>query len=134
MEVLRLYPPFRQFGYEQLPDEKGGKCPMGASSDFVISTYALHRKAEYWVMPRKFMPERFLDPDAAKGFRYLPFGMGKRVCPGRGLSLALLEEAIKYICSDDSHIILCRRERLPTGHRGCLVSFAVDDSLTYRAR
>jgi len=134
MEVLRLYPPFRQFGYEQLPDEKGRGCPMGASGDFVISTYALHRKADHWDKPRKFMPERFLDPDAAKGFRYLPFGMGKRVCPGRRFSLAMLEEAIKYICSDDSHIILCRRERLPTGHSGCLVSFAVDDSLTYRAR
>ncbi|OYQ32495.1 hypothetical protein CHU95_17040 [Niveispirillum lacus] len=134
MEVLRLYPPFRQFGYEQVSDGKDSKCPVGASGEFVISTYALHRKADHWDMPRKFMPERFLDPDAAKGFRYLPFGMGKRLCPGRWFSLSLLEEAVKYICSDDSHIILCRRDRLPTGHRGCLVSFAVDDSLTYRAR
>lgn len=134
MEVLRLYPPFRQFGYEQLPDEQGDRCPMGASGEFVISTYALHRKADHWDLPRKFMPERFLDPDAAKGFRYLPFGMGKRLCPGRWFSLSLLEEAVKYICSNESHIVLCRRDRLPKGHRGCLVSFAVDDSLTYQRR
>ncbi len=134
MEVLRLYPPFRQFGYERLADEQGGKCPVAASGEFVISTYALHRKADHWDRPHKFFPERFLDPDAAKGFRYLPFGMGKRLCPGRWFSLALLEEAVKYVCSDDSHIILARRDRLPTGHRGCLVSFAIDDSLTYQAK
>jgi cytochrome P450 len=134
MEVLRLYPPFRQFGYERLADERGGECTPDTFGEFIISAYALHRKRDFWDRPRKFMPERFLDPEAAKGFRYLPFGMGKRICPGRFFSIALLEEAVKYICSSHSHIAICRRDHLPVGYSGCLVSFAIDDRLTYRAR
>ena len=83
MEVLRLYPPFRQFGYEQAPADNGFYQFGSAVDEFMVSVFALHRNGNVWKNPQKFYPERFLEPDAAAGLKYLPFGIGKRSCPGR---------------------------------------------------
>ncbi len=132
LEVLRMYPPFRQFGYERA--QGGDSCPEagGAPHEFMIAVCPLHRNASYWDAPHKFYPERFQNPDAMKGFSYLPFGMGKRNCPGRRLAMSLLTETLRHVCSDASPVALERRESLPRGQSGRLVSFPTEDSLTYR--
>ncbi len=134
MEVLRLYPPFRQFGYEQAAAGNGPHSSGSAAHEFMIAVVALHRNSEAWENPQKFYPERFLAPSATGGFKYLPFGMGKRGCPGRMFSMSLIVEAIKFVCSDEFQFILVKRDSLPKGGSGRLVSFALDDTLTYRAR
>lgn len=132
LEVLRLYPPFRQFGYEPAG---GDACPEagGAPHEFIIAVCPLHRNPSYWDAPHRFYPERFQSSDAAKGFSYLPFGMGKRNCPGRRLSMSLLIQTLLHVCSDASPVALEHRESLPRGQSGRLVSFPIEDSLTYRA-
>jgi hypothetical protein len=134
MEVLRLYPPFRQFGYEQALVGNDSHSASEAKHEFMIPLFALHRDSTIWKNPNKFYPERFLAPDVAKGFNYLPFGMGKRSCPGRNFSMMLIAQALKFICSDESPIRLVKRGELPIGGSGRLVSFALDDTLSYRAR
>lgn len=134
MEVLRLYPPFRQFGYERLARRSGKEPASGDAQEFMVSVFALHRNQDAWTDPKKFHPERFLEPDAAKGYKYLPFGMGKRICSGRMFSMSMITEAVKYVCSDECPIIFQNLEKLPKGRSGRLVSFAMDDTLTYRAR
>lgn len=132
MEVLRLYPPFRQFGYEQ--PRKGAHAPGSPAPEFMIPLFELHRKSGIWENPHQFYPERFLQSDAATGFKYLPFGMGKRSCPGRNFSMVLITQALQFLCSDESPVVLEKREALPTTQGGRLVSFAEDDTLTYRAK
>lgn len=133
MEVLRLYPPFRQFGYQQANTEKGTSKSGAFAYEFMIPVFQLHRNSKVWKDPKKFYPERFLEPDVAKGFKYMPFGMGKRSCPGRNFSMSLIVQSLKYICSDDSAIQLMKRDSMPKGKSGRLVSFALDDSIAYRS-
>lgn len=134
MEVLRLYPPFRQFGYEQSKANSDPHLSGGVAHEFMIPVFELHRNSKIWKNPKKFYPERFLEPDAAKGFKYLPFGMGKRSCPGRNFSMLLIAQALKFVCSAESQVVLVKRDALPRGGSGRLVSFALDDTLTYCAK
>jgi len=130
MEVLRLYPPFRQFGYEQTDAHPSGSF----ATEFMIPVVELHRNSSIWKDPGKFYPERFLDPEVSKGFKYMPFGMGKRSCPGRNFSMALITQAVKFICSDQCPVTLVKSDSMPKGGNGRLVSFVHDDTITYCAR
>ncbi|KAF7013135.1 unnamed protein product [Triticum aestivum] len=60
----------------------------------MVNTWALGRNPEYWLEPEEFRPERFEDVRTSqKGsqFDYLPFGSGRRTCPGDIFALAVLE-------------------------------------------
>lgn len=134
MEVLRLYPPFRQFGYEQVGGNSEAHPSGSFATEFMIPVVDLHRNDSIWKDPNKFFPERFLDPEASKGFKYMPFGMGKRSCPGRSLSMSLITQAVKYICSDECQITLVRNDSMPKGGNGRLVAFATNDTIAYAAK
>ncbi|OAY77815.1 Premnaspirodiene oxygenase [Ananas comosus] len=58
----------------------------------VVNVWAIGRDPKYWTEPDRFMPERFAEPGAAdyKGtsFELLPFGSGRRMCPGMVFALA----------------------------------------------
>ncbi|CAA0384423.1 unnamed protein product [Arabidopsis thaliana] len=59
-----------------------------------INTYAIGRDPKYWKQPGEFIPERFLDsPIDYKGqhFELLPFGAGRRICPGMATRITMVE-------------------------------------------
>nr|Q9LXM3.2 RecName: Full=Cytochrome P450 71B38 [Arabidopsis thaliana] len=59
-----------------------------------INTYAIGRDPKYWKQPGEFIPERFLDsPIDYKGqhFELLPFGAGRRICPGMATGITMVE-------------------------------------------
>lgn len=138
-EVLRLFPPFRQFGYEEKGVwEKRGRARNDVT-DFMVSVFGLHRNEQVWPDADLFRPERFASSDATKGCKFMPFGLGKRACTGRVYSMNVMVEALKYVCSEACRLQLDLPEDyvtdyvgLPLGTNGRLVSFPVDDRIVVR--
>jgi len=135
-EVLRLYPPFRQFGYEEKGIWQKSRKSRGEVTDLMVSIFALHRNDAVWEDPDSFIPERFLVSGLAKGCKFMPFGMGKRSCPGGQYSTRLLVETLRYVCSQQCNLKLALpadydadESGMPIGVNGRLISFPVDDRI-----
>lgn len=59
-----------------------------------VNVWAVHRDPETWKDPEEFYPERFLDNDIdfkGQDFELIPFGAGRRICPGIPLGIATVE-------------------------------------------
>jgi cytochrome P450 len=70
----------------------GFEVPKGTK--VIVNAWAVARSPEHWRDADEFRPERFEDSAADyKGlrFEYLPFGSGRRMCPGDTFGLAVLE-------------------------------------------
>ncbi|KAJ0611454.1 putative premnaspirodiene oxygenase [Helianthus annuus] len=91
-ETLRLHPPAPLL----LPRESRERCEINgyeipAKSKVIVNAWAVNRNPKWWKDPEVFNPERFLDNSIDfKGlnFEYIPFGGGRRVCPGISFGLA----------------------------------------------
>ncbi|XP_021851209.1 cytochrome P450 83B1 [Spinacia oleracea] len=62
-----------------------------------VNAWAIGRDPEIWNEPEKFMPERFLESSIDyKGydFELIPFGAGRRICPGLLLGVVNMELAL----------------------------------------
>ncbi|KAL1201468.1 Cytochrome P450 84A4 [Cardamine amara subsp. amara] len=111
-ETLRLHPPFPLLLHETVEDAEvtGYFIPKG--SPVMVNTYALGRDPNSWSDPESFNPGRFLGPGAPdlKGnhFEFVPFGSGRRSCPGMQLGLYAFELAV-------AHLLHCFTWRLPDG-------------------
>ncbi|KAL8144109.1 hypothetical protein V2J09_017141 [Rumex salicifolius] len=95
-ETLRLRMPIPLLvPHMNLDAAKLGGYDIPAESKVVVNAWWLANDPARWVRPEEFRPERFLEEEAgveANGndFRYLPFGVGRRSCPGIVLALPLL--------------------------------------------
>ncbi|KAK2660213.1 hypothetical protein Ddye_006746 [Dipteronia dyeriana] len=50
---------------------------------------------EVWEEPTKFKPERFEENlSDREGFKYIPFGMGRRTCPGAAMAIHTVSLAL----------------------------------------
>jgi trans-cinnamate 4-monooxygenase len=78
-----------------LHDAKLGGHDIPAESKILVNAWWLANNPAHWTKPEEFRPERFLEEESkvdANGndFRYLPFGAGRRSCPGIILALPIL--------------------------------------------
>jgi cytochrome P450 len=60
-------------------------------------TYLLHHDPELYPEPRSFSPERFLGPASSRS--WLPWGGGRKICPGRHLAMMEIKEMLRFILS-----------------------------------
>ncbi|XP_021749788.1 cytochrome P450 71A3-like [Chenopodium quinoa] len=87
-ESLRLHPPVPLLVFRQpMQDAKINGFDIGADTHVYINAWAIHRDPTYWDEPMEFRPERFLNTSTFSfkrqdDFRYIPFGGGRRICPG----------------------------------------------------
>ncbi|CAG7889409.1 unnamed protein product [Brassica rapa] len=97
LEGLRRHPP----GHMVLPHSVtedtvlgGYKIPKKGTVNFMVAE--IGRDPAVWDEPMAFKPERFMgeesvDITGSRGIKMMPFGAGRRICPGIGLAMLHLE-------------------------------------------
>ena len=98
-ETLRLHPSAPLL----LPRESSERCEIDGydipkKTQVMVNAWAIGRDPRFWTDPESFVPERFLDNDRSasvdyKGtnFEYIPFGAGRRLCPGMSFGVINVE-------------------------------------------
>ncbi|KAH7867485.1 hypothetical protein Vadar_034114 [Vaccinium darrowii] len=100
-ETLRLHPP----GPFLIPRESTQSAKLGCydippKTRVFINVWAIQRDPKYWDSPEEFLPERFADnPVDFRGqdFQFIPFGAGRRGCPGISFGVMELEHVLANI-------------------------------------
>ncbi|KAK9117350.1 hypothetical protein Sjap_016297 [Stephania japonica] len=94
-ETLRLHPP----GPTLMPRESSESVNIHGyllppKTRVMINAWAIQRDPDIWSCAEEFIPERFTSSNFDfKGlyFEYLPFGAGRRMCPGISFGSAVVE-------------------------------------------
>ena len=71
-----------------------GGFKVSKGSRIMVNAWAIARSPENWNDANEFRPERFEDNTVdynGTQFMYIPFGSGRRMCPGGAFGLAVLE-------------------------------------------
>ncbi|KAL5545528.1 hypothetical protein UlMin_005215 [Ulmus minor] len=100
-ETLRLHPPgpllFRR---------SSQKCTINGydipkNTQLFVNVWTIMRDPKYWDDPLEFKPERFLVEEGksqldvrGQNFHFLPFGSGRRGCPGTSLGLQIVQTSL----------------------------------------
>ncbi|XP_014519375.1 cytochrome P450 71D11 isoform X2 [Vigna radiata var. radiata] len=100
-ETLRLHPPTPLL----LPRKCGQTCEINGyqipvESKVIVNAWAIGRDPNYWTEADSFYPERFIDNSIdykGTNFEYIPFGAGRRICPGSTFGLVNIEVALAFL-------------------------------------
>ncbi|XP_059071494.1 cytochrome P450 CYP736A12-like [Cryptomeria japonica] len=102
-ETLRLYPALPLL----LPHESTQDCAVGGyfipeRSRLIVNAWAIGRDPSLWEDPLEFKPERFMGKkvDVVRDkdyFDMLPFGAGRRGCPGTAMADVTMNLALAQL-------------------------------------
>ncbi|KAL0446050.1 UNVERIFIED_CONTAM: cytochrome [Sesamum latifolium] len=113
-ETFRLHPPLPLL----VPRFPSQSCVVGGymipkHSQVFLNMWSISMDPQVWENPSEFRPDRFLNNTGnldymGNNVQYLPFGSGRRVCPG----LPLAEKMVMYLLATLLHSF---EWRLPEG-------------------
>ncbi|MQM16381.1 hypothetical protein Taro_049333 [Colocasia esculenta] len=97
-ETLRLHPVVPLL----LPREVMGHVKINEYDVFpktrvFVNVWAIGRDPDSWDKPDEFIPERFVGSDvdfSGHNYQFLPFGAGRRMCPGLSFAIKSVELAL----------------------------------------
>lgn len=111
-ETLRLHPPIPLLLHETAEEAVVSGYRIPAKTRVMINAWAIGRDPESWEDPNTFRPSRFLNESApdfkGSNFEFIPFGSGRRSCPGMQLGLYGLDLAV-------ANLLHCFTWELPDG-------------------
>ncbi|XP_024027377.1 cytochrome P450 81E8 [Morus notabilis] len=91
-ETTRLYP-----AGPLIPHESSEECTVGGfriprGTILLINLWAIQQDPKLWDEPTRFKPKRFKQSEGVMrdGFKYMPFGSGRRGCPSENLAMRML--------------------------------------------
>ena len=106
-----------------LQDAKLGGFDIPAESKILVNAWWLANNPALWNKPEEFRPERFLEEESkveatGNDFRYLPFGVGRRSCPGIILALPILGITIGRLVQNFELLPPPGQSKLDTSEKG----------------
>lgn len=111
-EVLRLHAPAPLLlPRETLSHFKLNGYDIDPKAHLYVNVWAIGRDLDYWTNPEEFLPERFIGSTIdykGQNFEYLPFGAGRRICPGMNMGIVTMELAL-------ANLLLLFDWKLPNG-------------------
>jgi 4-hydroxyphenylacetaldehyde oxime monooxygenase len=114
-ETLRLHPPLPLLvPRETLRDVNICGYDVPAKTRILVNAWAIGRDPASWDNPEEFDPDRFERKDVDFNGTHLelvPFGGGRRMCPGMALGVATMEFTL-------ANLLYCFDWELPRGVRG----------------
>nr|WMZ41179.1 cytochrome P450 family 736 subfamily A polypeptide 6 [Ipomoea batatas] len=102
-ETVRLHPPTPLLvPRESMEDIEINGYYIPKKSRVIVNTWAIGRDSNIWpnINADDFIPERFIDSDVnilGHDFVLLPFGYGKRMCPGAKLGLLNVKLIVSHL-------------------------------------
>ncbi|KAL3504038.1 hypothetical protein ACH5RR_033879 [Cinchona calisaya] len=97
-ETLRLHPLATLLApHYAIEDCTVAGYDISKGTTVFVNVWSIGRNPMYWDAPEQFMPERFLGKNIdmkGQNFALLPFGSGRRRCPGYNLGLKLVRSML----------------------------------------
>lgn len=97
-ETLRLHPPATLLmPRETMRDVRIGGYEVAARTRVMVNAWAIGRDAARWEEAEVFDPDRFEAKRVEFNgghFELLPFGSGRRICPGASLAMLVVQAAL----------------------------------------
>ncbi|KAH9617608.1 hypothetical protein KSS87_014609 [Heliosperma pusillum] len=94
-ETLRVHPPVPLLvPRESIEDCQIHGYDIPSKTRVIMNAYAIGRDSNYWEEPNVFKPERFENSSIdykGNDFELIPFGAGRRMCPGLTLGMVNVE-------------------------------------------
>ncbi|KAL2470120.1 Cytochrome [Abeliophyllum distichum] len=130
-ETLRLHTPLPLLvPRESTQNVKLLGYDIAAGTRVIINVWAIGRDPSLWENPNKFWPERFLNSSIdfkGQHFELIPFGAGRRSCPGAAFAMGIVELAL-------ANIVLNFDFSLPGGETGEDLDMTEGDGITVHKR